>query len=161
MIELFKSQMDYILLVYGLSFFILAATSLLLIKTKEIKLPWLWLGLFGFSHAINEWLDILSVSLGDNYVFSLLRLVAIMLAFVFLAEFSWLSFLALKGKSFSQWFFIPWLLLVYLGWHFGKEDGFNFTCRYFLGFVSAFSAGIILIWHALKLKGIQDRKSVV
>ncbi len=157
MIELFKSQMDYILLVYGLSFFILAATSLLLIKTKEIKLPWLWLGLFGFSHAINEWLDILSVSLGDNYVFSLLRLVAIMLAFVFLAEFSWLSFLALKGKAFNQWFFIPWLFLVYLGWYFGKGDGFNFTCRYFLGFVSAFSAGIILIWHALKLKGIQKR----
>ena len=117
-------------------------------------MPWFWLGLFGFTHAINEWLDILSISLGDNYTFSLLRLVAIMLAFVFLAEFSWLSFLALKGKYFNQWFFIPWLLLVYLGWYFGKDDGFNFTCRYFLGFVSAFSAGIILILHALKLKDI-------
>jgi len=68
-----------------------------------------------------------------------------------------LSFLALKGKSLNQWFFIPWFLLVYLGWYFGKDDGFNFTCRYFLGFVSAFSAGVILILHALKLKDIQKR----
>jgi len=157
MIELFKSQMDYIFLVYGMGFFILAAASLLLIKSQEIKLPWFWLGLFGFAYAINEWLDILSISLGDNYVFGLLRPVVILLSFVFLAEFSWLSFLALKGKSFSQWFFIPWLLLVYLGWHFGKDDGFNFTCRYFLGFVSAFSAGSILILHALRLKDIQRR----
>jgi len=49
--------MDYILSLWD-EFFILAAASLLLIKNQEIKLPWFWLGLFGFTHAINEWLDI-------------------------------------------------------------------------------------------------------
>ncbi|MDD5506498.1 MAG: hypothetical protein PHR73_07085 [Candidatus Omnitrophica bacterium] len=157
MTEFLKSQMDYIFFIYGMSFFILASSSLLLIRAQKIKLPWFWLGLFGFTHAVNEWLDIFSISVGDNPVFGMLRLTVILLSFVFLAEFSWLSFLALKGRCLSQWFFIPWLLLVYSGWFFGKDSGFNFTCRYFLGFVSSFSAGIIMYLHALKLKKPQRR----
>jgi len=149
--------MDYIFFIYGMSFFILASSSLLLIRDQKVKLPWFWLGLFGFTHALNEWLDIFSISVGDNPVFGMLRLTVILLSFVFLAEFSWLSFLALKGRPLSQWFFIPWLLLVYSGWYFGKDSGLNFTCRYFLGFVSSFSAGIILYLHALKLKNPQRR----
>jgi len=149
--------MDYIFFIYGMSFFILAAACLLLIKTQEIKLPWFWLGMFGFTHAINEWLDLFSISIGDNPVFSLLRLVTMLLSFIFLAQFSWLSFLALKGKPLNQLFFIPWLFLAYLGWHFGKEEGFNFTCRYLIVFVSALSAGVFLILHALKLRNNYGR----
>jgi len=157
MIELFKSQMDYIFFIYGMSFFILAAACLLLIKTQETKLPWFWLGMFGFTHAINEWLDLFAISIGDNPAFNLSRLLIILLSFVFLAQFSWLSFLALKGKFLNQWFFIPWLLLAYLGWHFGREEGFNFTCRYLVGFVSALSAGVFLILHSLKLRNNHGR----
>lgn len=149
--------MDYIFFIYGMSFFILAAACLLLIKTQETKLPWFWLGLFGFVHAINEWLDLWALAIGDIAFFRLVRLAVLFVSFVFLAEFSWFSFLAFKKKPPSQWFFIPWLLLVYLGWYFGKDNGLNFTCRYFLGFVSAFSAGIMLIFYALKFKDIQNR----
>lgn len=153
----FKSQMDYIFFIYGMSFFILAATCLLLINTQEKRLPWFWLGLFGFVHAINEWLDLWALSIGDTSFFRLARLAVLALSFIFLAEFSRLSFLVLKEKPLSRWFFIPWLILIYLGWYFGKDNGLDFACRYFLGFVSAFSAGAILIFYALKLKNTQRR----
>ena len=160
MVELFKSQMDYIFFIYGMSFLILAAACLLLIKTQEIKLPWFWLGLFALIHSINEWLDLFSISIGDNHLFGLLRLSVVLLSFVFLAVFSWSSLAVLRGKSFNQWFFIPWLLLVYSGWYFGKDTGFNFTCRYFLGFVSALSAGIILVLYASKLRNTKRRLTI-
>ncbi|MDD5128513.1 MAG: PAS domain S-box protein [Candidatus Omnitrophica bacterium] len=153
----FKSQMDYIFFIYGMSFFILAVTCLLLINTEEKKIPWFWLGLFGVAHAINEWLDLWALSIGDTFFFRLARLAILALSFIFLAEFSRVSFLVLKEKSLSRWFFIPWLILVYLGWYFGEDNGLNFTCRYFLGFVSAFSAGAILVFYALKLKNPQRR----
>ncbi|MFA7294487.1 MAG: PAS domain S-box protein [Candidatus Omnitrophota bacterium] len=153
----FKSQMDYIIFIYGMSFFILAVVCLLLIRIQEKILPWFWLGLFGFAHAINEWLDLWALSVGDTFSFRLVRLGVLVLSFILLAEFSRLSFLVLKGKSLSRWLLIPSLLLVYLGWYFGKDSGLNFTCRYFLGFVSAFSAGVILIFYALKLKNTQRR----
>ena len=155
MIELFRSQMDYIFFINGVSFLILAVACLLLIKTQELKLPWFWLGLFALIHSINEWLDLFSISIGDNTLFNLLRLAVILLSFVFLAVFSWSSLSVLRGKTLNQWFFIPWLLLACSGWYFGKDSGFNFTCRYFLGFVSAFSAGIILILYSFKLKNTQ------
>ncbi|MFA6129399.1 MAG: ATP-binding protein [Candidatus Omnitrophota bacterium] len=157
MMEFFKSQMDYIFFIYGMSFFILSAVCLLLVKIQEIKLPWLWLGLFGFTHAINEWLDLFSISIGDTDAFSLLRLAVMLVSFVFLAGFSWLSYSALRGKSLNQWFLIPWLSLVFLGWYFDKNNGFNFTCRYLLGFVSALSAGAILVSYALKFKNSRRR----
>ncbi len=47
--------------------------------------------------------------------------------------------------------------MAYLGWHFGKEEGFNITCRYLVGFVSALSAGTLLILYSLKLKDRQRR----
>ncbi|MDD5409066.1 MAG: PAS domain S-box protein, partial [Candidatus Omnitrophica bacterium] len=157
MAEFFRPQMDYIFFIYGMSFFIFSAACLLLVKIQEIKLPWLWLGLFGFTHAINEWLDLFSISIGDTAIFSLLRLLVMLLSFILLAEFCRLSYLTLRGKTLSQWFFVPWLLFVCLGWYFGGNSGFNFTCRYFLGFVSAFSAGVILVLYALRLKSTQRR----
>ncbi|MDD5560682.1 MAG: ATP-binding protein [Candidatus Omnitrophica bacterium] len=157
MADFFKAQIDYIFFIYGMSFFILSAACLLLIRVKEAKLPWFWLGLFGFAHAINEWLDLFSISIGDTPVFRMSRLAVMLLSFIFLAEFSRLSYSVLKGKTLSRWFFIPWLLLVCSGWYSGKYNGFNFTCRYLLGFASAFGSGITLILYALRLKDAQRR----
>ncbi|MDD5691512.1 MAG: PAS domain S-box protein, partial [Candidatus Omnitrophica bacterium] len=157
MIEFFKSQMDYIYFIYGMSFFILAAACLLLIKTQETRLPWFWLGLFGFFHAVNEWLDLWALAIGETVLLSPVRLAVLFVSFVFLAGFSWFSFSKLRKKFLGYWLFIPWLLLVYLGWYFGKDNGFNFTCRYLLGFASAFSAGIILTCYASKLKDTPRR----
>ena len=153
--EFFKLQMDYVFFIYGMSFFVLAAACLLLIESKEARLPWFWLGLFGFTHAIKEWLDLFSIITGDNFAFSLLRLSVMFASFVFLAEFSVLILSGLRAKPLKQWFFIPWILLVYSGWYFGGYNGFDFTCRYFLGFVSAFAAGAALIIYASRLKDAQ------
>ncbi len=157
MIEFFKSQMDYIYFIYGMSFFILAAACLLLTKTQETRLPWFWLGLFGFFHAVNEWLDLWALVIGETVFLVPVRLAVLFVSFVFLAGFSWFSFLALEKKFSGYWLFIPWLLLVYSGWYFGKGNGFNFTCRYFLGFASAFAAGVILVFYASKFKDTPGR----
>ena len=107
MIALFKSQMDYIFFIYGMSFFILAAACLLLIMTQETKLPWFWLGMFGFTHAIKEWLDLFSISIGDNSVFNLLRLLTILLSFIFPGAIFLAEFLSIKRQVFKSMVFYP------------------------------------------------------
>ena len=134
MTEFFKAQLDYVFFIYGMSFFILAVACLLLIKIQEQKFPWFWLGAFGFSHALNEWLDMFAISLGDTIVFKFIRLSILMLSFLSLVEFSRCSLLEIRKNTLSRWFYLPLLFCVYLGWHFGKADGFGFVSRYLLFF---------------------------
>ncbi len=157
MTEFFKAQLDYVFFIYGMSFFILAVACLLLIKIQEQKFPWFWLGAFGFSHALNEWLDMFAISLGDTIVFKFIRLSILMLSFLSLVEFSRCSLLEIRKNTLSRWFYLPLLFCVYLGWHFGKADGFGFVSRYLLGFAGGISAGIILFIYSLRSKDPQRR----
>ena len=64
--EFFLAQMDYIFFIYGLAFILLFSSCFSLQKQHKTQLPWNWLGAFGLIHGINEWLDMLALSLGDN-----------------------------------------------------------------------------------------------
>ncbi|MFA6358236.1 MAG: ATP-binding protein [Candidatus Omnitrophota bacterium] len=153
MTEFFRFQIDYIYFIYGLSFFVLSGSALLLSKNKKQNLPWISLALFGIVHAVNEWLDLLSLSVGDNYGFRLVRLGILVFSFIFLFDFFWVS---LKLRI-NRWVFIPVLFLVYSGWQWGRADGLNFTARYYLGFLGGFGSAVVLITNAFKLKGVERR----
>lgn len=70
MSEFLRQQMDYIFFSYGLAFILLAAACHTLARAGGVRLPWRWLGLFGLSHGINEWLDLLAVEFGDTPIFA-------------------------------------------------------------------------------------------
>ncbi|MFA5093237.1 MAG: PAS domain S-box protein [Candidatus Omnitrophota bacterium] len=152
MVEFFKSQIDYIFFIYGMSFFILAGSAFLLFKIKKQAIPWIWLSSFAIMHAVNEWLDLAGISLGDTPEFKLVRIVILTISFIFLTNF----FLAsLKHRYINSWLLVPLLAVVYLGWSYAKIDGFNFMARYVLGFIGGLGSGLVLIFRAKKLLNSQ------
>ena len=72
--QLILQQMDYIYFIYGLAFVLLGVVCTATGIRKVTSFPLTWLGLFGFSHGLNEWLDMLVISRGDSIVFAAIRL---------------------------------------------------------------------------------------
>ena len=91
--EFLRNQADYIYFISGLGFFLLAASSLLLHGRKEGNIPWKWLGLFGITHAVAQWLEMLTVGFGDNAEFQIIRLIPLTCSYIFLFLFG------LTGRS--------------------------------------------------------------
>jgi PAS domain S-box-containing protein len=134
MIDFFKSQMDYVYFIYGLGFFTLAAVCFLLIRTHGEKLRWFWLGLFGLVHAINEWLDLFALTLGDSHFFKFFRLIILTVSFLLLFEFGRASFNSIKLKKIPWFVYIFLFILLGVGWYIGDLDGLNMASRTLLGF---------------------------
>jgi hypothetical protein len=64
MSEFFKSQLDYIFFFYGTAFLLLIPICLFLRGRMNRQMAWTWLAWFGATHGVNEWLDLLALSLG-------------------------------------------------------------------------------------------------
>ncbi|MCX5811352.1 MAG: response regulator [Proteobacteria bacterium] len=130
--QFLKGQMDYIFFFYGLALLILAATCLSLYKRERSDLPWMFLGLFGLIQGLNEWLELLSISLWDTPGITVLRLFLLILSFIFLIEFGRAGSIALTGKGPGRWIYLPLLCLVLLG-GFSGINGLDTSARYALG----------------------------
>lgn len=134
MIDFFRGQYDYIYFFYGLSFLILALVCFNMGQRKSNAIPWGLLGIFGFSHGINEWLDLLVVTYGPSHKLSLLHPVALGVSFIALFEFSLIGYSRIEKKAlFRRWVYIPCLFMVFLGAKSGN-NGLSAAIRYFLGF---------------------------
>ena len=133
------SQLDYIYFFYGLGFMLLGIVCLSA-KVSERDLPVRFLGLFGIIHGTNEWLDMIAISLGDNYKFSCIRLFVMALSFGFLFEF---GRRALFGRKYL-FILIVFAVLASLG---GCADskGLNVSIRYAIGFTGGLLASIALL----------------
>ncbi|MFH0731514.1 MAG: ATP-binding protein [Candidatus Omnitrophota bacterium] len=130
----FQQQLDYVFFLYGLAFLLLGGTCFLLIYSKDKKLPWLWIGLFGLAHGVNEWLDLIALSLGDSHLLKGIRLAFLIVSFLFLVEFGRLSLFNIF-KYPRRWIFIPLAIAAVSGAVLAKGVGLNITARYSLGFV--------------------------
>lgn len=134
MIDLFNGQYDYIYFFYGLAFLILALICFNMGQRKSQEIPWFLLGVFGFSHGINEWLNLLVVTYGPSHKLSLLLPVALGVSFIALFEFSLIGYARIEKKTlFRRWIYIPCLFMVFLGSKSGN-NGLSVAIRYFLGF---------------------------
>ena len=71
--EFLLRQLDYVFLVYGLSFVLLGATCLGLKRIDKSGMTWIWLSLFGFIHGLNEWLDMIALSMSPTIYFSIVQ----------------------------------------------------------------------------------------
>src|SRR6185369_5300604 len=109
-------QLDYIFFFYGLAFILLMAVCAIMYRRAEKnELPWMLLGLFGLIHGLNEWLDMLAISLGDNGTFSTFRIAMMALSFVFLTEFGRLGLGSGNRKGPGPWIYLPLLALAVAG----------------------------------------------
>ena len=133
----FQIQMDYIFFFYGLCFVLLGAATWTLNWSEDRQMPWKWLCLFGLAHGIDEWLDMLVFSLKDHPVFSVIRLVLLVLSFLFLVEFGRLGSKGFGEKAIGRWVVIPLLFFAGLG-AFAGMPGLNVSVRYALGLTGAF-----------------------
>jgi diguanylate cyclase (GGDEF)-like protein/PAS domain S-box-containing protein len=142
----FESQLDCIFLIYGLGFITLGWMALFGLPKTGARLPWRWLGLFGVVHGINEWLDMLALSLPDPPAFRAVRLAVMAVSFLALVEFGRRS-LRTYGRRFPGiWVYLPLLALAGMG-GFAGMSGLNAACRYALGFPGSMLAAAA-VWQA-------------
>lgn len=150
----FIDQLDYIFFFYGASFFVLGAVCFAILRRSGVSrgLVWWWLGLFGFAHGLNEWLDMVALSLGDNATFKVIRLIVLIISFVFLMEFFRRSAFEVWKKQVGSGSYIVLFVIVFLGawWDW---SGINAMSRYCLGLISACGSGLVL----LSFKGDKER----
>jgi diguanylate cyclase (GGDEF)-like protein/PAS domain S-box-containing protein len=129
----FESQLDCIFLIYGLGFITLGCVALFGLPKTGTRLPWRWLGLFGVVHGINEWLDMLALSLPDPPAFRAIRLAVMAVSFLALIEFGRRSLRTCGRGCPGTWMYLPLLALAGMG-GFAGMNGLNAACRYAFGF---------------------------
>ena len=146
MTDLIRSQIDFIYFVYGLGFILLLPISLYLHRRPKGSLPWMWLLLFGATHGLLEWLELVALSLGTDPVFDVVRLGLMILSFLLLAEFGRAGLVRLRGRGPGRWVLAVLLGLALLG-AFAGLPGVRASARYALGLVGALGAAAAL-WLA-------------
>ena len=124
------AQMDYIFFVYGFAFILMAAVCVVL-RPQLPRLPWRSLALFGLLHGLNEWSDMLVLSVGGNTTFSVVILVLMTTSFFFLFEFGRRGWIALRGKGPGWWIYLPLVCGAGLGAFWGI-GGYAAATRYAL-----------------------------
>lgn len=131
-----NEQPEFVLFIYGSALMLLAAVCLALSRKRAYVLPWVWLGLFGLTHGISTWMDLLALDLVDSSAFKAVRLILMAFSFACLAEFGRVGLKSMNGRSTGRWvtlcLFIAGLSGSSLGW-----EGLNVTLRYALGFTGA------------------------
>ena len=146
--QFFAQQMDFIFFFYGLAFILLGAICLTIRHGNSGRLPWFWLGLFGLTHGVNEWLDMFANSWGDGTIFAAFRLGVMMFSYIFLVEFARVGLRKLSNKGPGRWIYIPLLLLVIPGGLAGI-NGLNIAARYALGLVGGLGSALVF-WRVAK-----------
>ena len=151
MSDFFKTQMDYINFFYGLAFITLASVCFIMVKGKENRLPWVWLGLFGLTHGVYEWLDTAEDFFGDGQVLNAVSLLLGVVSFIFLTEFGRSGTARLQGRGQGRLIFVPLLILGGLG-VFGGWDGLAAAYRFTLGLVGGLWASHALFLAAKRVE---------
>lgn len=141
--EFFSGQMDYLFFSYGLAFILLFAACLSLQQQQKKLHPWGWLASFGLTHGINEWLDMLALSLGDSEPFQWIRVVVLGISFLCLFEFGRLTAERLKYLRIGRWIYWPLLLVVMLELPQGAVV-VNAVLRYSVGLTGGLLAALAL-----------------
>jgi diguanylate cyclase (GGDEF)-like protein len=148
MATFFSNQLDFILFFYGLAFILLGSVCFAIARGNRNNMPWAVLGTFGLLHGTGEWLDLISLIIGDNSIFAIGRTGVMTLSFMFLFEFARLEAVRQGFKVPGRWIYLPLLMLVALGWHLDGLNGANALARYALGATGAVATSIVLAMHA-------------
>ncbi len=155
----FKNNLDIIFFIYGLAFFVMGISILAKPKKGSVfkiaDILWL-LACFGLVHGINEWLDMWTIIKYQSKTIDLVRLICLIISFMFLFEFGKRLFIESIYEGMSKWQkeitrYLSWAIYLVLGiiilfisiseyadlWKTG-----SIWARYLLGFPGAFLTGI-------------------
>lgn len=143
MAELLGTQLDYVFFFYGLAFILLGAACFTIHDHDPADLPWKLLAAFGIAHGVNEWLQLLALSIGDAPAFALLRLILMAASYVLLLEFARLGAIRLGAKAPERWIYGPLVLLIALGVVIGGLNAASAVARYTLGLPGGVGAGLV------------------
>ena len=135
----FQAQLDYIFFFYGLAFIGLGVVCYILSKEVSQRLPWRWLALFGLTHGLNEWLDLVALAWQDGVWFAACRWAILAASFLFLVEFGRLSLSRQRDRMPGRWVLGILALSAAMGAAHGLT-GLNVTTRY-VGLVGSLWAG--------------------
>jgi PAS domain S-box-containing protein len=152
MMNFFTEQMDYILLLYGLSFIVLSALTFMLSGNSLLR--WKWFSLFALTQGIMRIAEIVTVSHETGQVFKIVDLSLAILSYFFLFEFGRSGLELDKGrKNAGKWVYAILFWLVAVG-GFRNIEGIEATSRYFMAMPGAlFSAYILSRTRLAKLQG--------
>ncbi len=111
-----SSQLDYILVVHGLAFIILAIICQALARENRNRLPFSLLALFGALNGAGELLQMPALSLPDFFLFSVVRLTLLAGSFIALFEFGRHALrIQTKDNDLGSWIFYPLIFLTAIG----------------------------------------------
>ena len=140
------AQMDYIFFVYGFAFILLAAVCFVLSRNpfrNQVRLPWHYLALFGLLHGLNEWGDMLGVSIHTTTTYRVFILVLMTASFFFLCEFARQSMRVLIPIKIPSGCYIPLFCLMGLGSVLGVTE-YNVLTRYALALPGGLGSAWVL-----------------
>ncbi|MEW6019166.1 MAG: diguanylate cyclase [Pseudomonadota bacterium] len=129
MSDILRNQLDYIYFFYGLAFILFATVCLTLQRNNGKRLPWIWLGLFGLTHGLAEWSDLVAIGLGDSFEYRLFRLFLVASSFICLMEFGRRGMNRMTGRHIGLWIYVPASLVALAGALWGLS-GVIATARY-------------------------------
>ncbi|MCL6479435.1 MAG: response regulator [Peptococcaceae bacterium] len=116
MADFFVRHTDYILFIHGLALFVLGVicAGIKRIASRQL-LPWIWLVLFGVSHGVTQWLNLLAYSLGDSPLFYTVRTCILAGSFFCLAEFGRRGSKGIAGEAPGRLVLLLLLALAAMG----------------------------------------------
>jgi len=147
--EFINIRIDYILFVQGLAFILLSGTGKLIEEQKKNTLQWKWLGLFGLIYGLSKWLDMLVISIGDNNIFFIVRLIMEIISCLFLLEFWRTGIILFNNKTLNRYLFIPLPVLAFSGYYYGLP-GLHNSVHYILELISMLLCSLTL-WNYRRL----------
>lgn len=130
MADILGWQTDYLFFFSGLTFFFLAAVCFSINREERRRFPWNWLGLYGIAYGTSEMLELLSISLGGEFSFTVINLSAMVISFVFLAEFGRSVAKSVRAGLPGRWILIPLFMLAApggLAGHSGLDAALHYT----------------------------------
>lgn len=155
MTTLFVGNLDFVFLIYGLAFFLLATVAFSMAQVRGQGVSWTWLGLFAVVHGLNEWIDMLVPAVGEHVVFVYLRGAFLLLSFLFLLEFGRRNVVWSGGRRAGWWVYLPpLLLLLAVDWRFG-HGGVLSAARYLLAFPGGLLASMALWQWGTPPRGVK------
>jgi PAS domain S-box-containing protein len=147
MTDFFKGQMDYIFFFYGLAFIMLSVVCFMMTKAKGQRIPWVWLALFGVTHGLHEWVEILADVFGGRFPFRVVSPVLLITSYVALAEFGREAIIEVRGRGPGKMVFIPLLLITAAGGVAGL-GGIEAASRFFWGLPAGILSSCALLFIA-------------
>lgn len=114
MIILSEWQSEYIKLIYGLAFVVLASVCFSMSRNANRRLPWVWLGLFGVIQGMLYWTLCLITCSNHNVFFPFVKTFLLVFSFICLAEFGRGGIVRVQGREPGRLILIPFFTLAVL-----------------------------------------------